>query len=135
MSSSGAAEKVKDFYQMIMTDTEAAIARYVSADIVWENPLPEGIPFGGRYEGVEGLVSYLTQLAGEIEMSPLNFTEIIADEDKAAAIGIEQNTLVISTGKSYTMPFVHVLKFNQDGKINYVYEYNVTSDMVKAFSN
>ena len=135
MPTNGVAEKVKNFYQLIVSDTEAAIERYIAEDIVWDNPLPESIPFGGRYEGIGGLISYLTQLAGTIEMSPLHFTEIIADQDKVAVIGIEQDTRVIQTGKTYTMPFVHVLKFNQDGKINHVYEYNVTSDMEKAFSN
>ncbi len=135
MSTNGAAEKVRDFYQLIVTDTQAAIERYVAEDIVWDNPLPENIPFGGRYEGIEGLVRYFTQLASEIEMSPLNFTEIIADEDRVAVVGIEQDTRVIRTGKTYTMPFVHVLKFNQEGKINHVHEYNVTGEMVKAFSN
>ena len=135
MSTNGAAEKIKDFYQLIVTDTQAAIEQYVAEDIVCDNPLPENIPFGGRYKGIEGLVSYLTQLANEIEMTPLNFTEIIVDKDMAAVVGIEQNTRVIRTGKTYTMPFVHVLKFNQEGKINHVYEYNVTGEMVKAFSN
>ena len=135
MPTNGTAEKVKDFYQLIVADTQVAIERYVAEDIVWDNPLPENIPFGGRYNGIEGLVQYLTQLASEIEMSPLNFTEIIVGEDKAAVVGIEQDTRVISTGKTYTMPFVHVLKFNQEGKINHVYEYNVASEMVEAFSN
>ncbi len=135
MSTNGAAEKVRDFYQLIVTDTQAAIERYVAEDIVWDNPLPENIPFGGCYEGIEGLVQYLTQLASEIEMSPLNITEIIVDENKAAVVGIERDTRVIRTGKTYTMPFVHVLKFNQEGKINHVHEYNVTGEMVKAFSN
>lgn len=133
MPTNGVAEKVRDFYQMIVTDTEAAIQRYVAEDIVWDNPLPEHIPFGGSYQGVEGLIQYLTQLAGAIEMSPLHFTDIIANADMAAAIGEEQATRVISTGKIYTMPFVHVLRFNKEGKICYVREYNDTREMVEAF--
>ncbi len=133
MSGSEIIEQVKDFYQMLLTDTEAAISRYVAEDIIWDNPLPEHIPFGGCYEGIEGLVSYLTKLAAEIEMSPLHITDIIASEGMAAAVGVEQDTQVKRTGKSYTMPFVHVLRFNKDGKVFHVREYNDTREMVQAF--
>lgn len=133
MSSHGVTEKVQNFYQMLLTDTEAALECFVAEDIVWENPLPEHIPFGGRYEGAGGLIEYLTLLAAEIEMAPLHFTEIIANDGKAAAVGVERDTQVKRTGKSYTMPFVHVLHFNEDGKVFYVREYNDTREMVEAF--
>ena len=133
MSNNGIAENVREFYRMLLSDTEAAIERFVADDIVWENPLPEHIPFGGRYEGIGGLIEYLTLLAAEIEMSPLHFTDVIASDSKAAAIGVEHDTLVKRTGKSYTMPFVHVVSFNEDGKVFYVREYNDTREMVQAF--
>ena len=37
------------------------------------------------------------------------------------------------TGKRYTMPFVHVVHFNDEGRVNYVREYNDTREMVIAF--
>ena len=66
-------------------------------------------------------------------MSPLHFTDVISTDGVIAAVGIEEDTLVMSTGKRYTMPFVHVVRFNTDGKIQHAREYNDTREMVAAF--
>lgn len=70
------------------------------------NPLPEGIPFGGTYTRVEQLGQYLAELSAAIVMSPLHFTDTVGEGNVVSAIGVEENTLVKSTGKRYTMPCV-----------------------------
>jgi ketosteroid isomerase-like protein len=125
-------ERTTEFYELLLSDFEAA-CKYLADDFVWENPLPDSIPFGGLYSGIEGLLRYLTEINAAIEMSPLHFSDLIANGGVVAAIGVEENTLVKQTGKRYTMPFVHVLRFNEAGKITHVREYNDTREMVAAF--
>ncbi|MEP1470137.1 MAG: hypothetical protein ABJK25_04125 [Halieaceae bacterium] len=67
-------------------------------------------------------------------MNPLHFDNMVAVDGEVAAIGMESDTLVRATGKRYTMPFVHVIKFNDQNKVAHVREYNDTREMVAAFS-
>ncbi|MDG1204737.1 MAG: nuclear transport factor 2 family protein [Pseudomonadales bacterium] len=126
-------EKAKEFYAVLLSDFAAAQADYLADDVCWENPLPDNIPFGGIYYGAEGLLEYLVGINDAIEMSPLHFTDIIANDHVVSLIGVEENTLVRSTDKYYTMPFVHVVRFNAEGKVEHVREYNDTREMVAAF--
>ncbi len=123
----------KAFYDLLLNDFEAAVTQYLAEDFVWENPLPECVPFGGVYHGAEGLMQYFKGLSEAIEMSPLHFDEMIAGDGVVAAIGVEANTLVLPTGKRYDMPFVHVIRFNDEGRVTHVREYNDTREMVVAF--
>lgn len=133
MSNTENAQRAEEFYTLLMTDFEAATKKYIADGFIWENPLPDSIPFGGRYEGVDGLMTYLGALDAAIEMSPLHITDILADGPVVAVVGVEQDTRLKGSGKTYTMPFVHVLRFNEDGKIQHVREYNDTREMVAAF--
>lgn len=126
-------DRALGFYGLILTDFAAAVAEYVDPEVVWENPLPPHIPFGGVYNGIEGMGQYLTMLSQAIEMAPLDFADVVVNGNIVVLIGIEANTKVVSTGKSYDMPCVHVLRFNDDGKIIHVREYNDTTEMIEAF--
>ena len=128
-------EMTKRFYELLLTDFEAAAVEFLADNFVWENPLPDGIPFGGTYEGAEGLARYLGELVSAIEMSPLHFDDMVATDGVVAAIGVEKDTLVIPTGKRYDMPFVHVIRFDSDNRITHVREYNDTREMVAAFTD
>ena len=123
-----------EFYELLLNDFEAAVAKFFADDLVWENPLPDCIPFGGVYHGASGLATYLGGLMQAIDMNPLHFDDIIAEGGVVAAIGVERDTLVRATGKRYTMPFVHVVRFNDQGRVTQVREYNDTREMVAAFS-
>lgn len=126
------AQRVNEFYEALSNDF-SRISSLVAEDIEWVNPLPSIIPFGGTYRGVEGLLDYVRKIGNELEMGQLHFPEIIGDGNVVSAIGIEENTLVKSTGKRYTMPCVHVLRFNDEGKVIHVREYNDITEMLAAF--
>ena len=133
MSVENLAEKVREFYQLALTDFPKAVEKYVGEGFTWENPLPDHIPFGGVYHGADGLWAYLTGLSAAIEMGPLEWDDIVCEGNIAVCIGVEADTLVKATAKRYTMPCVHVLRFNDDGKIVHVREYNDTKEMIEAF--
>lgn len=126
-------ELTREFYHLLLNDFDAAATRFIADDFVWENPLPACVPFGGVYHGVEGLGTYLTGLLAAIQMSPLQFDEMIVTGRTVAAIGVESDTRVVSSGKRYSMPFVHVIRFNDSDKVTHVREYNDTREMVVAF--
>ncbi len=133
MTNTECIERAKIFYELLLSDFSAIQADYLAEKFSWENPLPENIPFGGIYEGADGLLQYLGAINEAIEMSPMHFTDIVANDHVVSLIGIEENTLVRSTGRRYTMPFVHVIRFDADGRVSHVREYNDTREMVVAF--
>lgn len=126
-------KRVTEFYHVLLNDFPRAAAELIAEDIEWVNPLPDSIPFGGTYRGIDGLGRYLTELDAAIAMTPLHFTDIVGAGDVVSAIGVEEDTLVKSTSKRYTMPCVHVLRFNSAGRVEHVREYNDTREMVRAF--
>ena len=126
-------QRVQDFYRLLLSDFPAAREKYFAENIIWENPLPAIVPFGGTYHGADELLGYFGGLDAAIDMQPLHITDFVANDNVVAAIGVEQDTRVKSTGKHYNMPFVHVIRFNDDGKVTHVREYNDTREMVAAF--
>ena len=126
-------ELTQDFYTLLLTDFPRAVATYVTSDTVWENPLPDTIPFGGVYKGPEELGAYLAALTDAIHMNPLHFTDMICEGSTVVCIGTEENTLVKRTGKRYSMPCAHVVRFDAHDKIIHVREYNDITQMLLAF--
>ena len=126
-------DRTLDFYALLLSDFPTAVSKYLADGFVWENPLPETIPFGGIYTGADGLASYFVALTTAIEMKPLHFTDLVADGPIVSAIAVEEDTLVKSTGKRYTMPCVHVVRFDASDKITHVREYNDITQMLQAF--
>ena len=49
--------KILQFITLLVTDMDEA-ARMMADGFVWKNYLPDQVPFGGRYEGVEGMPAY-----------------------------------------------------------------------------
>jgi len=125
-------ERAKDFYKLALTDPVAATVEFLADDFVLENYLPEHIPFGGRYVGAEGFIQYLTEIAGGIDMGPLQMDEWCANGNTVVARGVE-DSLVRSTSKKYSMVYVHWLTFNDDGQLTNMREYNDTAAMGSAF--
>jgi ketosteroid isomerase-like protein len=122
---------VLSLYQGLLSAPEAAIATGLAPDIVWENPLPDAIPFGGRFEGHEGCARYLTHLSDAIEMEDFAIDDTIAEGNRVVLIGRETSR-VKKTGRRYTMGWVHVVHV-RDGLVTRVHEYNDTAAMAAAF--
>ena len=125
-------DEVKAFYAELSSDPVAACGKFLSADFVLENFLPEHIPFGGRYEGVEGFLKYLGEIVAAIEMEPLEMDEWVADSRTVAVRG-EDRGLVRSNGRKYRMRFVHWLTFDRTGRIAFMREFNDTAALAEAF--
>lgn len=122
---------IKTFYHHFESGNGEAAAAMLAENIVWENPMPEEIPFGRRYEGREGVVRYWGELMETLDMGPMEVEQMIAQDDTVVVTGREAST-VKATGKNYDMQWVHLFKV-ADGKIVSGREYNNTAEMLKAF--
>ncbi len=128
-------DRILQFITLLVTDMDEA-AKLMADGFVWENYLPDNVPFGGRYEGVAGMKTYIGQLATNWEIGGLDISEVIvADGGKRfAAIGVERNGKALATGKSCDMAFVWIFKLNDAGQFTYVREYNDTHAMGQTFA-
>jgi ketosteroid isomerase-like protein len=134
MSERNLSALAKEFYETVMSDPQEVITRMCVPDIEWINPMPPGIPFGGRYRGIPGLFDYLGKVDAAIEMQPLHFDQYTEQGNIVTAIGVEAGSLVKATGKTYDMDCVHVVYFNDAGQITKVREYNDIANMLAAFT-
>jgi ketosteroid isomerase-like protein len=128
MDKSKAVETIKQFINLILTDVEAA-SELISEDFVWENFLPKHMPFGGRYEGMSGLKTYLGQLAEYWTVGGMDFVEFIFDSETKVTVGhiIEKDGRSLITGRSCDLDAMWEFRFTDDNKLKYVREYNDTS--------
>ena len=126
-------EATRAFYDLFSAGKiEEALERFVDLEAVLENPLPEVIPFGGVFEGRQGFAAYLEAILRGISIERFEVDEIFADGERVTVLGRE-TSLVHTTGKRYTMSWVHVLTM-QDGRIVHMREYNDTAAMAGAFA-
>jgi len=126
--------KILRFITLLESDMAAA-ADMMADGFVWENRLPENVPYGGRYEGVAGIRRYFEELADCWQIGELDISEIIVSEDgkSCAAIGVETQAKALPTGRRADIAFVWIFKTDGDGRFTYVREYNDTHAMYQAF--
>jgi ketosteroid isomerase-like protein len=125
-------ETAKAFYTLALSEPQKACDEFLAERFLLENRLPEHLPFGGVYHGADGFLRYLGELVDAIDMGPLEMTEWVSDGSEVVVRGTESST-VKSTGRSYTMHFVHWLSFDQEGRLAAMREYNDTGRMAQAF--
>jgi ketosteroid isomerase-like protein len=127
------AETTKVFFELFASGRiEEMLERFVEADAVLDNPLPDVIPFGGKYEGHHGFVVYVQKILAAIAIEQFEIDEIFAEADRVCVLGRETSR-VLATGKHYTMSWVHVLTV-RDGRVQHLREYNDTAAMAAAFA-
>ena len=134
MTSDNVETNTRDLYRLLTADFMDVVENWITDDFVWINYLPEHIPFGGIYKGPEGLMQYGRALVKAIELKPLHVDDILVKGNNAVIIGVERGTRVKATGKLYDMDWVHVVKYENNGKISYLREYNQYEEMAAAFS-
>ena len=118
----------------VLLNEPEKVPDYFADDILWINYVPEHLPYGGEYRGLGELAELFAQYVEVLDIGKLEFEEyFVTSDDVVIATGQERDSLVKSTGKHYTMPFVWVARFNEDGKIKYLREHNDTYTMVEAF--
>ncbi len=125
---------VQQFYAAFLSARDLAefAETHFTADIVWDNFLPEIIPFGGSWEGRPAVVDFLNLMMGQIRIKAFDIKRILVAGNSAVITGHEDSE-VITTGQEYGMDWVHILDFDDTGRIARAREYNDTAAMQKAF--
>lgn len=125
---------VQQFYTEFLGARDLAqfAEAHFTADIVWDNFLPDVIPFGGSWKGRESVVDYLLLMMGQIHIKAFDIERILVAGNCAVIAGHEDSD-VPATGRAYGMDWVHVLEFDETGKIARAREYNDTAAMQAAF--
>ena len=123
------------FMSTVLSTPALAFCDMVDTEVVWENYVPDHVPFGGKYEGIQELVRYLTELTMSIKMGPLEYHNfhVETDTNTVVVIGEEKHSVSTTTGRTYNMPFVWVARFNDDGRLTYCREHNDTRELAAAF--
>ena len=134
MTGEEATAKILGFIGQLVTDVDAATAQ-LAQGFVWENYLPDHVPFGGRYEGAEGVAAYLEALDATWEIGELDVSETLVSDDQRAfsMIGVERNGRSKVTGRHCDMAFVWVVKVDAEGRFTYLREYNDTAAMGSCY--
>ena len=129
-----AIDTVNQYLGLLLSDFPASL-KMITDDFVWENFLPSHVPFGGRYEGAAGLQRYFEQLQENWVIGELEYLSFIFDPETQvlAATGIEKNGQAISTGRACDMAFTWEFRFNSNGLLSYLREYNDTASIGAAF--
>ena len=126
-------ETTKTFYGLWGSGKiEELLERFVTAESELENPLPELIPFGGKFVGRQGFAAYAQAIPAAIEIERFEIDEILAEGERVVVLGRETSR-VLATGKRYTMAWVHVLTV-RNGRVHHMREYNDTAAMAAAFA-
>ena len=126
---------VQQFYTEFLGSRDLAefAETHFTADIVWDNFLPEIIPFGGSWEGRPAVVDFLNLMMGQIRIKAFDIERILVAGNSAVIAGHEDSD-VTSTGHGYGMDWVHILDFDDTGRVARAREYNDTAAMQAAFS-
>ena len=132
MSTTDLKAKTKQFIEKVFSDPTNAITEMTAPDIVVSVSQPNNIPLSNSYEGHDGLSQYLTDLNQHIDMGPIEYSDIYCDGNTVIGLGVEKS-VARATGKSFEMPFVHVFRYNDAGKIVELRKFNNTQRLAVAF--
>ena len=127
-------ETMSRFFAAASTDLNSALS-LLSEDITWINKLPEHVPFGGEYQGHQGVVRYFAEMAEAFVLGNHDLTEwdFIEAGDTLVIVGCEKQGRALSTGKVFDLEFVWVVRFDESGRICYLREHNDTAAIGSAF--
>ena len=104
-------EVVREIYAAMAERDYDALFRLVDESAVVTQD--ERLPWGGRYEGHDGIVMFAAALTGAIE-SNVDIDSIFAADDEVIQMGHTKGT-VVGTDRTFDIPEVHRWKI-RDGK-------------------
>ncbi len=95
-------------------DIPSLLERYRD-DAEWIGPDSDIVPFAGNYHGKAGIAQFFQKLGESSQATRFEVRDCIAEGDKVVVIG-EASWLVKATGRSYDVPWTHVITLS-DGKV------------------
>jgi uncharacterized protein len=103
-------------------------------DIVWETVGPEDKnPLFGTRHGKQEVMNWFGLLATLLEPQPFSDVRFMADGDTVVVTGLSTGTYH-STGRTLTVPFVHIMRFGPDGRVVALREHSDSWAEVDAYT-
>jgi steroid delta-isomerase-like uncharacterized protein len=124
-------ERVRATYAAFGRGDLEGILAGMHEDIVWRSRYPAPVPFGGTFEGTDGVRRFLGRVAESIEVLAFEPTTFLADGARVVVLGSER-ARVRSTGLEYSNAWVHVFEL-REGRIASFSSSNDTHAVRTAF--
>ena len=123
---------VRAFYGRVLGgDAEGAMRECLASDFVWENPLPQPIPFAGAFRGAAGAARYLDLIFANLQIEQFEIDDVLVKGPTVVVLGHE-TALVKATNRRYQQQWVHMVQV-ADGRLTQIREYNDSAAMLQAF--
>ena len=106
---------VMEAYEQFKKGDIAALLERYHDDAEWIGPDSDIVPFSGCYHGKAGIAQFFRKLGESSEATRFEIKDCIAEGDKVVAVG-EASWLVRATGRSYDIPWTHIVTL-RDGKV------------------
>lgn len=110
-----------------------AILGAMAPDIVWRSIYPAEVPFGGTFEGHDGVVRFLQTVGSTVDVLGFSPTKFVAGEGRVVVTGREKAT-VKATGREYENTWVHVFELDR-GRVRRIETYNDAAAVTVAFAS
>lgn len=102
---------IRESYAAFNRGEIETVLKAFTDDVEWD--APGGAPYCGVRHGREQLRAFFQQLAELVTIDEFDLDDVIAEGDRAVALGRERAT-VRATGQHFEQRFVHVYTFRGD---------------------
>jgi ketosteroid isomerase-like protein len=124
---------VKQFYNCMLEKNVAGAMALLDEYIIWIEPGAPDVPFGGVYNGLDGIGRMFGSEAKTVQLMNFIPKNYFASQNLVVVLGSDSAT-VLSTGKTYSTDWTMFFTI-LDGKISMVQTYMDTNAIAKAFAS
>lgn len=110
---------VQSIYEAFGRGDVPTLLAHLASDIEWEyGAAPNDVPWLQRRRGHAGFVGFLESLAGNLQLTRFQPTELLAGQDKVVVL-LTIEGVVPRTGRTIAeVDEVHIWHFGPDGKVS-----------------
>lgn len=124
---------VQQGYKLFSQGDIPGVLKLMSPNVAWELPKVENVPFTGKFQGVDGVGRFFSELAGAIDILKFEPREFIAQGNKVVVLG-ENRYRVKDHKEEFDDKWVDVLTV-ENGKIARYEQYANTAQLERAFKS
>jgi uncharacterized protein len=122
---------VQQGYNLFSKGDIPGVLNLMSPNVTWELPLVEGVPFTGRFQGVDGVGRFFKTLDGAMDIVKFEPREFIAQGNKVIVLG-QTRYRVKGQQDEFDTRWVDVLTVDK-GKISGYQQYGDSAQLQRAF--
>lgn len=109
-------QAAEELYAALQADDVSPFIDRCADKVVVEYPAPGTLPYGGRWDGRDGVAAFLDAHDAAEEILEFDVGRFVADDDLVVAIGTFTGRSK-ATGREWSTPFIHLLTI-ADGRLH-----------------